>query len=45
LHTATDFREIYLFAEAARSLEEAADALMHAALIMRDYVLGEAMVN
>jgi uncharacterized protein Yka (UPF0111/DUF47 family) len=45
MRAATDSRQIYLFAEAARLLEEAADALMHAALIMRDYVLGEAMVN
>ena len=45
MQSAADFRQLYVFAEAARSLEEAADALMHAALLLRDYVLGEAMVK
>ncbi|MBK9086789.1 MAG: DUF47 family protein [Sterolibacteriaceae bacterium] len=37
---ARDFRELYAFAECARSLEAAADALMHTGLQLRDYVLG-----
>ena len=37
---ARDFRELYAFAECARNLEAAADALMHTALQLRDYVLG-----
>ena len=36
---AGDFRELYAFAECARNLEAAADALMHTALQLRDYVL------
>lgn len=41
---ATDFRALYAFTECARNLEAAADALMHTALKLRDYVLG-AMVS
>lgn len=40
LARATDFRELYAFTECARNLEAAADALMHTALRLRDYVLG-----
>lgn len=34
-----DFRQLYAFSECARNLEAAADALMHTALKLRDYVL------
>jgi uncharacterized protein Yka (UPF0111/DUF47 family) len=37
---ATDFRQLHLYAEIGRSLEEAADALKRASLITREYVLG-----
>lgn len=37
---ATDFRALYAVTECARNLEAAADALMHTALKLRDYVLG-----
>ena len=37
---ATDFRALYAFTECARNLEAAADALMHTALKLREYVLG-----
>ncbi len=36
---AADFRRLYAFSECARSLEAAADALMHAGLRLRDHVL------
>ena len=38
---AKDFKQLHLFSETARNIEEAADALMKAGLILRDYVLGE----
>ncbi len=37
-----DFRRLYAFAECARNLEAAADALMDAGLRLRDRVLGDA---
>lgn len=37
---ARDFRELHLYSELGRALEEAADALKRAALISRDVVLG-----
>lgn len=37
---ATDFRQLHLYAEIGRGLEEAADALKRASLITREYVLG-----
>ena len=40
---ARDFRQLYLFAEMARSLEAAADALKWAGLITRDYLLGNVL--
>ncbi|MGQ9369748.1 DUF47 domain-containing protein [Azospirillum sp. ST 5-10] len=43
LRDAADFRQLHLFTETARTLEEAADALMRAALILRDHVLGDVM--
>jgi uncharacterized protein Yka (UPF0111/DUF47 family) len=39
--TAKDFKQLHLFSETARNIEEAADALMRAGLMLRDYVLGE----
>lgn len=40
-----DFRVLYVFSECARNLEAAADALMHTALKLRDYVLEEVRGN
>ena len=37
------FLELHVVTETARNLEQAADALMHCSLRMRDYVLGEVM--
>jgi len=42
---ASDFKQLHLFSEIAKNLEEAADALMRSALILRDYVLGEVMIR
>jgi uncharacterized protein Yka (UPF0111/DUF47 family) len=42
---ATDFKQLHLFSDIAKNLEEAADALMRSALILRDYVLGEVMIR
>jgi hypothetical protein len=36
---ARDFRELYLFTKIGAKLEEASDALRHASLILRDYML------
>jgi len=38
-----DFRDLYACAECARNLENAADLLLHAALQLRDHVLGTVM--
>jgi uncharacterized protein Yka (UPF0111/DUF47 family) len=40
---AGDFRALHIFAETAKNLEEAADALMRCGLHMRDHVLAQAM--
>jgi uncharacterized protein Yka (UPF0111/DUF47 family) len=40
---AGDFLAFHVLTEAARNLEQAADALMHCSLRLRDYVMGEAM--
>ncbi|HUY92522.1 MAG TPA: hypothetical protein VMV10_27535 [Pirellulales bacterium] len=40
-----DFKELHLFMEIADNLEQAADVLMHSALNLRDYVLGEAITR
>jgi uncharacterized protein Yka (UPF0111/DUF47 family) len=37
-HT-SDFRELYLFTTIGGHLEEASDALRHASLMLRDYIL------
>ncbi len=37
-------KELYVYTGPVKSLEESADALMHAALMLRDYVLGEVML-
>lgn len=42
---AEDFRRLYAFAECARNLEAAADALMHAGLSLRDQVLADAIAE
>jgi uncharacterized protein Yka (UPF0111/DUF47 family) len=42
---ATDFKQLHIFSEVAKNLEQAADALMRSALILRDYVLGEVMIR
>jgi uncharacterized protein Yka (UPF0111/DUF47 family) len=38
-----DFRLLHVLTEAAKNLEQAADALMHTSLRMRDYVIGHVM--
>ena len=38
-------KELYVYTDSVKSLEEAADALMHAALMLRDYVLSEVMLK
>ena len=40
---AQDFRVLHVLSEATKNLEQAADALMHCSLRMRDYVLSQAM--
>jgi uncharacterized protein Yka (UPF0111/DUF47 family) len=40
-----DFKQFYLFIEVADSLEEAADALMRSALILRDYVMSDVLTR
>ncbi len=40
---ASDFRVLHFVTEAARNLEQAADALMHCGLRLRDNVLGEVL--
>ncbi|MEK7244430.1 MAG: hypothetical protein AAB223_00220, partial [Pseudomonadota bacterium] len=39
----TDTRDLYLFAEIARLLEESADALNRGVYILRDHILEEVM--
>jgi uncharacterized protein Yka (UPF0111/DUF47 family) len=38
-------KELYVYTGAVMSLEESADGLAHAALMLRDYVLGEVMLK
>jgi len=38
-----DFRLLHVLTEASKNLEQAADALMHSSLRIRDYVLGQVM--
>jgi uncharacterized protein Yka (UPF0111/DUF47 family) len=40
-----DCRQLYAFAECARTLEAAADSLMHTGLSLRDYVLAEVLAE
>ena len=40
---APDFRALHVLSEATKNMEQAADALMHCSLRMRDYVLGQTM--
>jgi len=42
-HGDGDFRALYMTAEAAKNLEQAADALMHCGLRMRDHVLRDVL--
>ncbi len=37
----TDFKALYLASETAKNLESAADALMHCALRLRDFVMSQ----
>ena len=38
-------KELYVYTGAVMSMEESADGLMHAALMLREYVLGEVMLK
>lgn len=40
-----DFRVLHVLSETTKNLEQAADALMHCSLRMRDYVLGQVMAE
>ncbi len=40
-----DFKEFHLFTEIADNLEQAADVIARSALVLRDYVLGEAITR
>lgn len=40
-----DFKQLHLFTEVADNLESAADAMMRAALMLKDYVLGEVITR
>ena len=40
-----DFKQLHLFTEIADNLESAADAMMRAALMLKDYVLGEVIAR
>ena len=42
---ARDFRVLHVLSETTKNLEQAADALMHCSLRLRDYVLGQAMAG
>ena len=42
---AEDFKALYVLTEAAKNLEQAADALMHCGLRTRDYILGQVMAG
>jgi uncharacterized protein Yka (UPF0111/DUF47 family) len=43
--SAGDFRVLHVLSETTKNLEQAADALMHCGLRMRDYVLGQVMAT
>jgi uncharacterized protein Yka (UPF0111/DUF47 family) len=43
--SSADLRGFYAYAECARNLEAAADALMHTGLQLRDHILGEVIVE
>jgi uncharacterized protein Yka (UPF0111/DUF47 family) len=45
LKFSTDHKQLYLFTEFAGMLESASDAMMRAALMLRDYVLGEVITR
>jgi hypothetical protein len=38
-------RALYVYVEAVKNLEQAADGLMHSGLMLRDYVMGEVMAK
>jgi len=38
-----DSRQLHLFGEIARHLEEAADAMLRAGLMLRDHIMGNVM--
>ena len=40
-----DFKQLHLFTEVADNLESASDSMMRAALMLRDYVLGEVITR
>jgi hypothetical protein len=40
-----DFKQLHLFAAVADSLESASDAMLRAALLLRDYILGEVITR
>ena len=40
-----DFKQLHLFSEVADNLEAASDSMMRAALMLRDYVLGEVITR
>ena len=42
---AADFRSLYLLGETTKNLEEAADALLHCSLRVRDFVLGQVQAS
>jgi uncharacterized protein Yka (UPF0111/DUF47 family) len=43
LAVARDFKQLFVYSETARKLEEAADSLMHSGLMLRDYFLLKVM--
>jgi hypothetical protein len=45
LRFAGDFKQLHLFTEITDKLEAAADAMMRAALNLKDYVLGEVITR
>ena len=45
LDSCDDFKQLHLFTEVNDKLESASDAMMRAALILRDYVLGEVIMR
>jgi uncharacterized protein Yka (UPF0111/DUF47 family) len=45
LAQAGDFRSLHVLTETAKNLEQAADALLHCSLRVRDYVMGQVMTS